>query len=93
MREAILHLAFDGLGAERADTAAWVTNHASLSVSRALGYRDNGTTTRAAEGRRVDQINLTLSRSDWHSPAANCAIAGLTPAAADMLWPPPGAVE
>jgi RimJ/RimL family protein N-acetyltransferase len=93
MREAILHLAFHGLGAERADTAAWVTNHASLGVSRALGYRDNGTTTRAAEGGRVDQVNLTLSRSDWHRPPENCTISGLTPGAADMLGLPRETIE
>jgi RimJ/RimL family protein N-acetyltransferase len=88
MREAVLHLAFDGLRAERADTAAWVTNHASLGVSRAMGYRDNGTTTRAAEGRRVEQVNLTLSRSDWRGSAGEYAIAGLTPGASDMLGLP-----
>lgn len=88
MREAVLHLAFGGLRAERADTAAWVTNHASLGVSRALGYRDNGTTTRAAEGRRVDQINLTLRRAGWHRPAADCVIAGVTSGAAEMLGLP-----
>jgi RimJ/RimL family protein N-acetyltransferase len=85
MRQAVLHLAFDGLHAERADTAAWVTNHASLAVSRALGYLDNGTTTRAAEGRRVEQINLTLRRADWSPPPEDCVITGLTPGAADML--------
>jgi RimJ/RimL family protein N-acetyltransferase len=93
MREAVLHLAFDRLGAERADTAAWVTNHASLAVSRSLGYRDNGTTTRAADGKRVDQINLTLSRSDWHRPAGDCIVSGLTSGAADMLGLPAGAIE
>ena len=92
-REAVLHLAFDGLGAERADTAAWVTNHASLGVSRSLGYRDNGTTTRAAEGKRVDQVNLTLSRTDWHRPPENCVISGLTSGAADMLGLAPGVIE
>lgn len=85
LREAVLHLAFDGLGAERADTAAWVTNHASLGVSRAMGYRDNGTTTRAAEGRRVEQVNLTLSRSDWRGSGGECGIEGLTSGASEML--------
>jgi len=88
MRKAVLHLAFDGLGAERADTAAFVTNHASLGVSRALGYRDNGTTTRAAEGKRVDQVNLTLRRADWPHAPGDCVITGLTPRAAEMLGLP-----
>ena len=85
MRTAVLHLAFDGLHAERADTAAWATNHASLGVSRALGYRENGTTVRSAEGRRVEQVNLTLPRSDWHRPADDVTIIGLGPEAAAML--------
>ena len=85
MREAVLHLAFEGLGAERADTAAWITNHASLGVSRAMGYRDNGTTTRAVEGKRVEQINLTLTRSDWRPSSTGCTIIGLSPEASEML--------
>ncbi|HJT91809.1 MAG TPA: GNAT family protein [Mycobacterium sp.] len=89
VRAAVLHLAFDGLHAERADTAAWVTNHASLGVSRAMGYRDNGTTTRAAEGRRVEQVNLTLSRSDWRGPAGDDFISGITSDASEMLGMPP----
>jgi RimJ/RimL family protein N-acetyltransferase len=88
MRAAVLHLAFDGLAAERADTAAWVTNHASLGVSRALGYRDNGTTIRAAEGRRVEQVNLTLQRADWRHSPEDCSITGITSDAAEMLGLP-----
>jgi RimJ/RimL family protein N-acetyltransferase len=88
MREAVLHLAFDGLCAERADTAAWITNHASLGVSRALGYQDNGTTTRAAEGKRVEQVNLTLRRSDWRRSSEGCTITGLSPEASEMLGLP-----
>ncbi|GAB1644422.1 GNAT family N-acetyltransferase [Krasilnikovia sp. MM14-A1259] len=89
MREAILHLAFDAFHAERADTAAWATNHASLGVSRALGYQPNGTATRAAEGRRVEQVNLTLRRSDWRGSQDDCTFAGVTPEACEMLGLPP----
>jgi RimJ/RimL family protein N-acetyltransferase len=42
MRLAVLALAFDGLGAELAVTEAWQDNAASLGVSTALGYVDNG---------------------------------------------------
>lgn len=93
MREAVLHLAFDGLGAERADTAAWVSNAASLGVSRALGYRPNGTTTRSAEGRRVEQVNLTLRRADWRRPSGETVITGLSPAAREMLGMPQPSVD
>ena len=85
MREAVLHLAFAGLSAERADTAAWVTNDSSLAVSRALGYQPNGTTTRAAEGRRMEQLNLTMRRSDWRGPSDGFTITGLSPEARTML--------
>jgi len=42
MRTAILYLAFVGLGAERAESAAFDDNLASIGVSRAVGYADNG---------------------------------------------------
>ncbi len=42
MRAAILRLAFDGLGAYVAHSAALDGNEASRRVSRALGYEDNG---------------------------------------------------
>ncbi|MFZ0668370.1 MAG: GNAT family protein, partial [Acidimicrobiales bacterium] len=42
MRAAILHLAFDGLGAIEAYSGAWNDNPRSLGVSRAFGYVDNG---------------------------------------------------
>ena len=38
MRSAVLALAFDGLGAMAAETEAFLDNHASAGVSRALGY-------------------------------------------------------
>jgi RimJ/RimL family protein N-acetyltransferase len=88
MRRAVLHLAFAGLAAERADTAAWSTNEASLAVSSALGYQPNGTTTRAAEGRRVEQINLTMRREDWRGSSEGCTINGLSAQARAMLGAP-----
>ncbi|MBT2213269.1 MULTISPECIES: GNAT family N-acetyltransferase [Actinomadura] len=42
MRAAVLHLAFAGLGAESATSAAMADNAVSAAVSRKLGYRDNG---------------------------------------------------
>jgi RimJ/RimL family protein N-acetyltransferase len=63
MRLAVLALAFDGLGAELAVTEAWQDNHASLGVSRALGYVDNGwyRHTREPEGvGTMARMRLTL---------------------------------
>ena len=42
MREAILHLAFEGLGAREARSDAFHDNLGSNAVSRGLGYRENG---------------------------------------------------
>ncbi len=65
MRRAVLALAFGPLGAQVAITEAWHDNHASLAVSRALGYQPNG----AALHRRDDgvdtMVHLRLSRADW----------------------------
>lgn len=44
MRAAVLHLAFDGLGALEAHSAAFEGNERSIGVSRALGYEENGET-------------------------------------------------
>jgi RimJ/RimL family protein N-acetyltransferase len=42
MRHAVLHLAFAGLGARRAETDAFAWNRASQGVTEKLGYRRNG---------------------------------------------------
>ena len=65
MREAILHLAFAGLGARVAYSSAWEENTASLGVSRALGYRPNGTALRLRGHETALQINMVLERADW----------------------------
>jgi len=42
MRAAVLHLAFDGLGAREAHSASFEDNPASQRVSLANGYQSNG---------------------------------------------------
>ena len=42
MRSAILHFAFEGLGAIEAMSGAFHDNLASMATSRSLGYADNG---------------------------------------------------
>ncbi|HEY3953521.1 MAG TPA: GNAT family protein [Streptosporangiaceae bacterium] len=65
MRAAVLALAFGPLGAELAITSAWHDNHASLGVSRALGYLPNGES-RLARGDRADVLlHMRLPRADW----------------------------
>lgn len=67
MRSAVLHLAFDGLGAVTAETGAWADNEASLGVTRALGYEPNGETVALRRGRPDRQLHYRLARSRWSS--------------------------
>lgn len=65
MRAAVLHLAFAGLGAEVAYSGAFEDNPASLGVSRALGYVENGDRVHDREGVAARQIGLKLVRARW----------------------------
>lgn len=65
MRRAVLALAFGPLEAQAAITEAWHDNHASLAVSRRLGYRPNGESLHR-RGDAVDvMVHLRLARADW----------------------------
>jgi len=66
-RSAVLTLAFGQLGAEAAVTSAWHDNHASLAVSRALGYVDNGVQFHPRGDARGDMLHLRLTRGAWAS--------------------------
>jgi RimJ/RimL family protein N-acetyltransferase len=65
MREAMLHLAFDGLEAAEALSGAFEDNAASLATSRTIGYAENG----EARGMRRDGwgriIRFRLAREVW----------------------------
>ena len=67
MREAILHLAFAGLGAEEALSGAFEDNVASLATSRSVGYQENG----EARGRRRDDsartVRFRIGRDAWET--------------------------
>jgi len=65
MRLAILHLLFDGLGAEYATTSAFADNGPSNGVTRALGYAPNGETVVAREGRPARSLQYVLHREAW----------------------------
>jgi RimJ/RimL family protein N-acetyltransferase len=65
MRAAVLHLAFAGLNAESAITAALTDNPASNAVSRKLGYQPNGLVrTRVRDALGYEQ-RFTLDRDRW----------------------------
>src|SRR5215471_6566972 len=65
MRGAVLALAFGPLQAQAAITSAWHDNHASLGVSRALGYRPNGESLQARGNRADIMTHMRLLRADW----------------------------
>jgi RimJ/RimL family protein N-acetyltransferase len=65
MRSAILHLGFEGLGADRAVTGAWEDNPASQAVTRKLGYADNGWDLLAREGSQARMLRFAMTRDEW----------------------------
>jgi RimJ/RimL family protein N-acetyltransferase len=67
MRAAILHLAFAGLGAEFALSAANLDNPASLTVSRKLGYLEDGFERHAIRGTSVTQQRFLMDRPTWEA--------------------------
>ncbi|MEV7112769.1 GNAT family N-acetyltransferase [Streptomyces anulatus] len=67
MRAAALHLAFAGLGARYAVSAAMTDNPRSLGVSRRLGYLDDGLETDVVRGAPVTLRRLRLDRARWEA--------------------------
>ena len=68
MRAAMLHLGFAGLGADWAHTGAWHDNHASLGVTRALGYTPNGETVDVRRNETGEtMLGFRMSRADWEA--------------------------
>lgn len=65
MRSAILHLAFDGLGAREALSGAFFDNEPSMATSRSLGYVFNGEELLLRRGKPDRMINLRLDRDTW----------------------------
>jgi RimJ/RimL family protein N-acetyltransferase len=80
MRTAVLELAFRGLGARHAISEAYEDNAASLTVSRALGYKDNGVSVERRDGAEetVMSQHLMLAAADWR-PSWEVSISGLEP--------------
>jgi RimJ/RimL family protein N-acetyltransferase len=92
MRQAILHLAFAGLEAEEALSGAFEDNAASLAVSRAVGYQENG----EARGRRREgsgrTIRFRMDRAQWERKRRDdIEIIGLERCRDLFVGRPPGA--
>lgn len=80
MRAAVVHLAFAGLGAEEAVSAAFADNPASLAVSRKLGYQPDGIQRDLARGRLSISHRFRLTAADWQANATiPVGIEGLAP--------------
>jgi RimJ/RimL family protein N-acetyltransferase len=66
MRRAILHLLFDGLGAEIAHTEAFAHNGSSQGVTRKLGYIDDGETIgKRGDGEAERSLRFRMEREHW----------------------------
>lgn len=68
-RSALLHLAFEELGAASAVTEVFQDNAGSQGVSRKLGYRHDGISRDVREGQVVVSDRLRLNRDDWQATA------------------------
>jgi RimJ/RimL family protein N-acetyltransferase len=78
MRQAVLGLAFDHLGAEVAETEAFLDNPASNRVSLAVGYRPNGVTRLLRRGVAAEAQRFRMTREDWHGrPRPAVTVEGL----------------
>ncbi len=65
MRAAVVHFAFEYLGALAITSGAYLNNPASRRVSEATGYEPNGATFTVRRGERAEQIHYLLTRQRW----------------------------
>jgi RimJ/RimL family protein N-acetyltransferase len=79
MRAAVLALAFDGLGAELAESGYFKGNAASARVSAKLGYVDNGEKVWAVGPERAVERRLRVGRETWKRDLVPVTIEGLEP--------------
>jgi RimJ/RimL family protein N-acetyltransferase len=80
MRAAVLHLAFAGLSAGYAISAAFTDNAASLAVSRKLAYADDGLERHSVRGGAAMAQRLRLDRAVWQAHrTVDVDIHGLAP--------------
>lgn len=85
MRQAMLVLAFDHLGAERAESSAVIGNDASFGVSRACGYLDNGTEMSTLPGPVTLEQRFLVTPETFRRPSVSVEVGGLTEQLRAML--------
>ena len=78
MRQAMLVLAFDHLGALRAESSAALGNEASFGVSRACGYVDNGTQVSTLPGPTTVEQRFLATPESFRRPRVPVQVEGLT---------------
>lgn len=65
MRVLMLHLCFEGLGAEHVTSSAFTDNSASNAISRRTGYQHDGQLCVVREGVAATQHRYRMSRQRW----------------------------
>ncbi|PWH07298.1 N-acetyltransferase [Brachybacterium endophyticum] len=85
MRRTVLALAFDHLGAVRAESAAVVGNARSYGVSHACGYEHNGTEVIEQAGRAIEHQRFVVTPATFRRGDAEVQVEGLTPALRSLL--------
>lgn len=85
MRQMILVLAFDHLGAVRAESGAIVGNDSSLAVSRKCGYELDGTAVTTNGDRRVEIQRVVVTPQSFVRPDVEVRVSGLTSALREQL--------
>jgi RimJ/RimL family protein N-acetyltransferase len=85
MRAALLLFAFDTIGAEWAESSAASWNHASLAVSKKLGYELNGVVRVSPRpGQPVDEQRVRLKESAFVRPEWSISVRGAEAALAQL---------
>jgi RimJ/RimL family protein N-acetyltransferase len=79
MRAAILALAFDGLGAEVAESGYFPGNEPSARVSEKLGYTPNGEEIFGVSGQRTVEQRVLVTPGAWRRDLVAVTIEGLEP--------------
>src|SRR4051794_19965952 len=94
MRAAILHLAFDGLGAKEATSDAFVDNRGSNAISRRLGYEPNGHDWATRQGEPALLNRWRLTRDTWEQHRRdNIRLHNIEACRASYLCPEPSSPQ
>lgn len=89
MRRAVLTLAFDHLGALRAESRATLDNVRSRRVSAKVGYLEQGTALRAEGEKAITEVCLVVTPQTFVRGPEPIAVAGLTPALRSLMGAEP----